>query len=354
MIKTILASGQNQKNLLKINNEGSLFTINVADKNESLLSKTFSNETGSNMAVNAAISGTPVNIWDGTGVGDTGTPDFAFTVTAGSAIENTISMKSGTNGLDVNLPDKEKLTFTGSTDMTTSEALQFYINPQTGWGIGPKLEIELRYLGTRYGNKLDVTTYMADELIGTWKLVNIPLVDFGVPIGLVDEIRLKAKNFAKVFYLDDFQHGAFGGGTGVNPIYLLKPSPLKRYRLKNIIITIVDGSAATGTRQSWDSTNFGNLPALPAGVLYTIKRNWGSEITSFVFTNIINVLAYTENINEMIGVNVTTLNLNLNIDEIALNGDTDDEMKITIRDDLSGLIAFTVVGQGIIKDLKYV
>lgn len=356
MLKTFIASGQDKRNLTKVNEEGALFTVTVSDVAERPLLKPFSNSTGSNMAVNAAIGGTPSNIWDGTGVGDTGANDFTFGAGGGTtAVEDTLSMHAGTNGLNVNMPNKGRLDFTNvptPTDMTASSTLQFWIQPQVGWITGGILEIELRYLGTRYGNKLDAVSYMADELVGTWKLVSIPLVDFGAPVGLVDEIRFKAKNTSKVFYFDDFQHGVFGGGTGVDPIYVLQPSPLERYRIEKIIITITDNSAATGTRQSWDSTNFGMLTALASGVLFTVERDWGSELTSLVFSSAASLLTYTERANEVIGVNVTSLNFNIDTNGVLLRGDTADKMKITIRDDLSGLLAFTAAAQGTARDLK--
>lgn len=347
MINSIVRSGDSAQNYLKVNNDGFLFAIPAADEEEELLLQLFSNDTGSNMAVNAS-TGTITNIWDGTGVGDTGTNDFTVT-TDGTATETAAAMKEGTNGLDVALVDRNKLFFGGTTNMSSSSLVQFWIQPITGWQAGKELRIELRDTNGRIGNRLNVINYMAGELIGTWKLVQIPLVDFGAgTIGTVTTVRLEARNANKNFYLDSLVHGS-PAGTGVDPIYLLKPSSDQTFRVTELNITLTSASASTTVRQSWDPTNFANIGALASGILFFIERHKGEEVITRSITRLLDLISLASSVDEVIGINQTTINIRVDIRSILLNGRSNDQLRIIVRDDLSSLSALTVNTRGIIR-----
>lgn len=304
----------------------------------------------SNFAINGTIAagGGVTNIWDGTGVGDTGTLDWVPSSNgAVPPLETPLAMQSGTNGLDVQLLAGDRLFFNTltPTDMSLSQSISFWIQPQVGYVAGPQMRTELRYLGKRQGGRVDAEMYMGIPTVGVWQQVVIPIADFG-NVGLVDEIRIQARNVDKFFFIDGVMHGSIVGPTS-DPLFTFYPVKDYTNAIESVNITLTGTSQVGGG--SWDISDFGNgLPLVSSLLLRVIQQNTVTNV--FNFLNNGDLVEHSSNLKSVVGPTITTQSYDINMGNILMHLERGDRMEIIARADLTALLSAKASARGIYFD----
>jgi len=120
-----------------------------------------------------------LNVWDGTGTDDTGTPDWAVT---GAGIESAGAARTGTNGWDTQSQSggaTTKFNYGSLLDVAAQTGLSFWVQPKE-YPANATLQVYWEDAGNVLnGNILDVDNY-SGMTIDIWNGVGIPIEDFGL------------------------------------------------------------------------------------------------------------------------------------------------------------------------------
>jgi len=320
------------------------------------LNQYFKNKSGfTDMNINGGTGGSiNVNIWDGAGIDDIGTNDFTPTLKTNSDLlaETAGSMKNGTNGLDIDIVDELRFNYGPAKDISAASILKFWIQPRTGWTTTvDQLRLEVRDNNGRIGNRVDIQNYMATPALNVWQLVQIPLTDISVnPLSFsaVDEFRIGARGARKVFYMDDFKATSLAAVDINDTFFYVQPSLTEIYNIDSIVVAIESNSPVNGARISFNSDEFGSLGMLSAGVLLELQKDTKMQ-TVATFKNNFDLLCRSKNHNELIGETKTAVSFDLDC-RITLSGKHKDKLKVSIRDNLTGLSGFKMVAFGNIEN----
>ena len=282
------------------------------------------------MNINAAFSGTPEGIHDGTDAvlwtasAVTGIWDFASTAQA----------HSGTKSIDATLTnnnDAALFTDGGTISMTGFVALTgwIYVNKLTGSG-AKGVELQARLNGVDQGNPIDLVNFADFGIVGAWQKFTIQISLMGLSDETINELEIVTLNAAGSFeyYLDDMQWEQLGGFN-----YTVFPAPGTWFRTQLVEFTFKDAIA------SLDMGKFMALSALTNGVQLTVQTR-GSILFVPPFRAMEDFLLFPGseiNSREDDGTNIYLKIRSPNPEEIVLKSELGDFVNVFVADDLSGL-----------------
>lgn len=311
----------------------------------------FNPQFGTNMAVNGAFGGTPVEIHDGLdNVYWTGTSIVGTSVT----FDSTDRANTGTQSVYFNRASVGDITqfASGSTiDLTNYSALTMFINVDSAWAADSADSIEIYGYNTGTASQVGVAVklenYFSEQIFDTWHKLSIPLTDMNLEASTVDAFRIQTvakSRRAPRWYLDDFQIEETGGGIE----FRIDSEKGFINHVGKVFLSFVDdisGSVVNGTMPGLSYNKLMGLNELENGAVFTIQQ--GGKITGqfnyknlydFIFGGAEIISAISDGTNTAI-----TIGIEWNVD---LDYRHRDFMSIVINDDLSGLIIFNVVAAG--------
>lgn len=284
------------------------------------------------MAVNGSSSWAE-DVWDGTGVGDTGT-DWTR---GGVGSEQAAAKHSGTNGLDTGATSQNDVwwfDYGSDRDLEASfDSISFWINPQA-FPEESKVRCAWAQSGSSslVGTPCQITNYVPNMDLDVWQRVTIPLSDFNLT-GNVGRFIIQARQTDdQRFYFDDFD---LLNSTGDGP-YKFRILGESGKKLHVSRITLLVAASETG----WNSDAFGNISGglelgliLRQGIISTQELLW--SITMKTNMELFGAMVPSDPINFYDGEQMIVFNVTPEKSSIVL--DDDSGLEFVVRDDLSTL-----------------
>ena len=297
---------------------------------------------GSNMAVNAAVSGTPEGVHDGTD----STLWTGSNITGSSVtFDSTTRPNNGTKSVEVDTPALNDVwQFDKGSDLTVSSynTLSFFINVDKGWDGGDSIEIygwdTTPVLGGVQGVAVAIEDYFNETNFDTWQQVIIPLSDMNLTSGTIDALRMgyvaQGSGQRPTFYIDDMQFEETGGAVE----YSLGLTRGKNFRIHRLTFSIAD-TGTGGTAKAYNQ--IGAIAALTVGTSLMIEKD-GEQLLNLTIKQLSDMLDVGFTISNVVDDGTDTY-MNVTIDfsqdrPLVLNTSTLDELTVTLNDDLSGLL----------------
>lgn len=234
---------------------------------------TRSDDNSEVMSVDGKASGSPVNLWNGTGVDDTGSDWTA----SGEGSETTASKKEGTNGWDTGATtttnDETVFDNESMIDVNgTYDELEFWMQPKA-YPTGSKFRI--RFVDSSdnlVGNNVLVDNYVSNMDLDVWQKVSIPISDFNLD-GNVQKLQFRYRNaVGQHFWFDDIEVTASSGG-GPYKFTIEAPDANTLYHVSMATVLLMAPTSG------WNSDAFGNIASgLDKGLLLRHRRKSTSEV----------------------------------------------------------------------------
>lgn len=364
MLNTTISHGDAEAHVIKKNGNNGLVTYGHELYDYERKTVFIQNATyGINMAVDAALTGTPLNIHDGTDNsywtasvtnGPSSKFDFAST---DRAYSGTKSIKAN----KVNVGGSFQVANTGTIATSGYQTVSMYVNVDKNWAANDGDSFELYGYNTstssQIGDAVNIQDYFNELDFDTWQKLNIPLSNLNLSASTIDAFRVEcvSKVNGPTFYIDEWQLEASANGESV--VEFKGGAPLGTEFLVDSIrfyfVDALDTSLVNNSMPNLSYDKFLGLPALTNGI--TMQRIEEGEIKFSVnakkMWDLIKGGAYIKNVISD-GTN-TGLVLELNFDEEAVIRSKDgDYISISISDDLSPLIEFTSEMSGKIRNIE--
>lgn len=303
----------------------------------------FADDTGNvDQNVNASGAGTLTGIHNGgdsvlfTANAEVGTWDFASTTQANSGTQ---SIALGGSSADI-------ASFTNASDLTVTDysSLRGFIYITSWPNNGNKnVQIQLYLNGAAVGNSVNLSTYVDTAVQDSWQLFTIPMLDFGVTTAQFDAVWLtmvdSGAGSAPAGFLDDLS--LVGAGTGGSKDFIVKPPVDETWVVTRMKWTAVATSSAL-KYEEW----FG-IPGLTNG--YTVSfRSKGKSQLNFTARNFFEMAQYPNVTLDIISGTNSLFEVYFDIPEEqqVLLGNLEQEIVLTVRDDLSSMVRFRASMQG--------
>ncbi|HUX30703.1 MAG TPA: hypothetical protein VMV78_08775 [Thiobacillus sp.] len=312
----------------------------------------FTNDTyGADMNKNVTFAGTPDAVytdnaqWTMSAI--TGTWDFDET-TIKQGGTKAIDAASTINGSTAQAAKGGDLTVASYTALTG----YMYI---TGWPATGTKGVEVIGWdtgdGAAVGVALDIADYVDTSVFGAWQQFAIPLPNFEFDATTIDALRFRTISLgagaAPDYYLDTVQFEE----TGTPLLYTIRPNAGTWFHVNRIRMTIADNWVSTLQDASLPEISYDSIlgvSALTSGLLY--QRIQGGE-TAFTFPvrqvsdwmqmpGCIMPIAIGDATNTLIALEIP-----FEVPEI-LKAEDDDELRVTVQDNLSGLLLLRMVAAG--------
>lgn len=222
--------------------------------------------------VNGLSAGAQLDVWDGSGAGDTGA-DWA--PTGDGSEQPAADAGDGTNGWDTGAVGPNSNTdFDNGAEIdvaNTYDTLTFKLQPKA-YPNNAQFQIQWKNaVGAVIGQTLTIANYTANMDLDVWQQVQIPIADFNLSAN-VQRLNFSYKVGNQHHYLDDISMQAAGGGGGPFVFQVAAPDPVTRYHVSMLVLMM--SAPAVG----WNSTNFCDQPALASGLLLRQRKISTAEI----------------------------------------------------------------------------
>jgi hypothetical protein len=316
-------------------------------KSKPLLNDTY----GPNLNQNAAASGTPDGVHNGTdtalwtGSSLSGTWDFASTAQAQAGTKS-IDATGTTNG------DQAQLERSSAIASSSYNSLSGYIyltsyNPSKN-----QILLQFRLAGVNVGVSVNLGDVIDTGVLNAWQSFDIPLSNFSL-IGNIDQLiiqTVRTSGSPPDYYLDTVQLEEAG-----TLIYSAEADQGTIFEFQTFDMILVDDLVGTLVNNSMPALAYNkilNLSSLTNGI--TIRRFKGDEVQfSLVARKLSDFLFAAFEIGDVFGDGTNTLiKLRARLDWWApLDFRTRDRLEIVIADDLSSLIEARAVIRG--RERKY-
>jgi hypothetical protein len=285
------------------------------------------------MNIDGRASGSPVNLWNGTGIDDTG----ADWTASGTGSETTASKKNGTNGWDTGVAALNDDTVFNNGSMVdidgSYDSLDFWMQVKA-YPVGSKMKIRwLDSADSVVGNNVNVDDYVDNMDIDEWKAVSIPIEDFGLD-GNVQKLQFRYRQVAgQQYWFDDIETVSSDGG-GPYKFRVAALDANTRYHLSMAAVLI------TATSTGWASDAFGNISA---GLLHGLKlrhrrMSTSETIWKFVSRNNMQLFGqYYPQESFTFSDNLLMVGFMVKPDRAEVIITNDDVLEFLVRDDLSSL-----------------
>ena len=354
MLKTLIADPLSKIQAAVVNGdeENALVVATRPLKVYTNVLRFFTNDDyGADMNQNAAAGGTPELVHNGIDSVLWTATDIVGGVK--TTFDSTDRAYAGTNSIKVdNSPvnDVFQLDKGSDLDCTGYTSLTMYINVDKDWKDGDVIELYGWDTGTglQVGDAVDLSDYFSYLVYDVWHKIVIPLTDMGDLSGYttLDALRVRivaAEGKSAKFYLDTIQFEE----TGTPIKFTLKPTLGTWLHVSSFQILIADayaGTLADGTMPSIPYDALLGVSKLATGITY--KRVTQEEVISSA--NIQQFLDFMAFSNAKVtgygsdGTN-TWVTVNMQFTEpVILKEEDEDEMSLTVNDDLSGLLVLKV------------
>jgi hypothetical protein len=224
------------------------------------------------MNIDGRAAGTPVNVWNGTGAGDTGA-DWS---TSGEGSETAESKHDGTYGWDTGVTTDGTATFFdygSEQDIAgTYDEVDLWVQPKA---FPTSSRLQIRWLDSTdspVSDQLRVDQYAANMDLDVWQKVSIPVADFNLT-GAAQKLRLRYGNTAgQRYWFDDIELVA-SSGAGPYTFRIEAPDANTIYHVTMAVLLIA--APATG----WNLNAFANIAGgLTTGLVFRHRRKSASEM----------------------------------------------------------------------------
>lgn len=308
--------------------------------------KPFFNPTfGFDMNVNAAFSGSPDFVHDGTD-----SVLWALTEPVGTRVtaDSTARPQNGTKSIEWdngNVGDIMQLARASTINVADYVALTLSVNVDSDWDVLDCFEIYgYDTVGAaEISGRLALEDFFQPLEFDAWHNLVIPIGNFAFTESSFDTLRIEnvTRDGAKSpkFYIDDMQWEQLGAPA----TFTIAPSAGKIFLADTVRLIIVDDIASTvanGTMHGLSYDQFMGLASLPNGVLFSFTINGSttgfplSNFSDMAFLGGLNVETISDGVNTMVVHDVSTET------PFLLDSRTGDSASITVSDDLSGTILF--------------
>lgn len=358
MINSVIVDGTGTEQAAKVKSDHTristglvTYTHPVEEYNNII--RYFTNNTyGNKLNINAAATGTPDNVHNGT-------DNTYWTATALSGVwvfNSTTQAHTGTKSIDgtgTKHLDEAQFERASNIDLASYVSIAAYIYIVSWPVTGKNITIRFRLAGADVSNAINISEYVNINTTGVWQVFNIPFEDFTFTSTTVDQVVIQtiatgAGNPVN-FYLDDIKVEEVGGAIQ----YLLEPDNSKVWLLDKVnfkfidninSLTTISGSTQTATLANLSYNKFLGVAALSNGFIFrryrkdNIIANFNAKQLSDMYgigeTKITDL--FSDGTNTFMNISVS-FNPPMLIEEIF-----NDRLSIIIADDLSGLIDLEV------------
>tara|TARA_R110002020_G_scaffold175493_1_gene367385 strand:+ start:4933 stop:5967 length:1035 start_codon:yes stop_codon:yes gene_type:complete len=285
---------------------------------------------GFNLNQNAAFSGTPLGVHNGT-------DNIYWTASAlsGSWVFDSITQaQAGTKSIDATgtTNNNEALLSTSNIDSADYTALTgwIYIGQWSDRGSLKEVEIEFRLNGVLVGNSINLSTYVNEFDFDTWQKFTIPLTAFSSENETVNQIRIRTRDVGggppPDYFLDSIQLEE----VGVPIVYEVIPDADYGY-IESITVVVAD-NVTTLSYDSFLGVSMNN------GITVQSIRNGEEKFTSTIKTlgDLLQGQEIKNSINDGVNSFLTT-SIQFN-PPLPFNKATQDSFRVTVNDDLSSLL----------------
>jgi len=294
---------------------------------------------GFNLNQNAAFSGTPLGVHNGT-------DNIYWTASALSGswvFDSTVQAYDGTKSIDATgtTNNNEALFSNSSTDLTSYTALTgwIYITQWSDRGTLKEIELEFRNSGTLIGNIVNISTYVNEFDFDTWQKFTIPLTDFGAEEETINQIRVRTRDIGggppPDYFLDAIQLEEVG-----TPIEFTVLPTTDYGFIESITVVMADNISSTVTNGTMTGLSYDSFMgvSMTNGITVQSVRNGEEKFTSTIRT-MGDLLQGQEIINSISDGTNTFLTTSIKFDPpLPFNNKTQDSFTVTVNDDLSGLL----------------
>ena len=315
---------------------------------------------GADMNQNVSAGGTAVEVHDGTdNVYWTATDIVGGgKTTFNSPDQNHTALGALSVKVD-NSPINDVFQFDKGSDLdcTAYASLTIWIYVDKDWVVGDSISI---YgwdtgTGTQVGTAVLLEDYFNFLSYDNWQKISIPLTDFGdlSSSTTLDALRIaqRARRGAKApkYYLDDIQFEEIG-----TPIkFTLKPELGTWLHVNSFQILIADaysgivtvaGATENATTPNIPYDSLLGVPKLGIGIAYR-RTTAGEVISSASIQQFLDFMGFSNAIVTGSGSDGTNTWVSVNMqftEPVILKDEDDDEMSLTVNDDLSGLLVLRV------------
>jgi hypothetical protein len=341
-----------QASVVEKHDENALVVATIPLQTYTNVLRFFSNDDyGVDMNQNAGTGGTPVEVhngidtvlWLATDIVGGGKTTFDST---DQAYAGTKSIKIDNSPVD----DVFQLDKGSDLDCTGYVGISMWVYVDKDWKVGDQIDL---YgwdtgLGLPVGTPVDLSNYFTFDQFDVWHKLFIPLTAMGdlATSTTLDALRFRivaADGKSPKAYFDVIQFEQ----TGTPIKYTLKPDLGTWLHVNSFQILLADAYAGTLADSSMPSIPYDSFFAvtkLPVGIIY--NRTTNTEVISAA--NIQQFLDFMAFSNATItgsgsdGTN-TWVTVNMQFTEpVILKAEDEDEMSLTVNDDLSGLLVLRV------------
>jgi hypothetical protein len=312
--------------------------------------KAITNPTnGLDMAVNAAFSGTPEGIHDGTdstlwtGSALSGTWDFASTTQAFAGTKSVEAI----NTVDGNEAQFQDGTTTDTSAFTAITGAVYL----TSWATSGTKEVELRLrlAGVDVGGIVSLSGYIDISVLNVWQTFVIPIADFGAGGATIDQLIVKTVDIgggaAPNYYLDALQFEETGG-----EIYTVEADKNSIYTITSLQISMADAYDSTLASSSVPKITYNTLlgvSKLTNGIGFKLTTGDVVRFNS-TFQQHIDFMSFPGMTTQSGGDGTNTwLTYTVNFEPgFVLDGRIGDKLEVTLADNLSGLLYMRMLVRG--------
>jgi hypothetical protein len=307
---------------------------------------------GVDMNINAAYSGTPESIHNGT-------DNVYWTATAISGVKFTFDSllqnhtPAGTKSVWSNrsaVGDTAQFAKGSSLDLSDYVAITFWIYVEDNWAAGDSVILYGWDTATgAVGISIAIEDYIESGRFGSWQKAAVPLEQMNLVGETVDSLRLEIatrSGLAPSFFIDDIQFEEVGEAA----VFTLAPDPgtwfwVDQYRA--VFAAPYDTSQVDGTVPGLSYDDFLGINIVN-GIVYLEQSARSSN--AFAFRQLSDVLqiptlsdfgVINDGTNTMIWFATKNLSPGL-----VLKAEDDESINFIIQDDLSGLLLARVIAVG--------
>ncbi len=305
----------------------------------------FRNETyGLELNQNAAVSGTPDGIHDGTDTSLWTASALSGTWTFNSAFTGTGWPTNGTQSIDATATTNgDQALFTRGSSVASSSysSLSGKIYLTAFDSSRHQVLAFFRLAGVQDGVSVDITDFVDSGSLNTAQSFVIPLSTLGVT-GNIDELviqTVRSSGSQPDYYLDELQLE-----QGGSIVYTSEPGTGEVYQFDVVELLLADALDTTLLNASMPNLSYDQIldvSQLTNGINFRVQVS-GKTLFSATFRDLGDLLIAAFNI-ESLGCDGTNTFLKLTArlsDFVTLRNDRRDKFELTISDDLSGLLRF--------------
>jgi len=308
-------------------------------------------ELGIEMAINGAFGGTPVGVHDGI-------DSALWTASSINGVKFTFNStdqaNSGTRSVKTDnaaLNDVMEFDKGSDLDLSSYVGITMFIYVDKDWSIGDNWIMYGWDTGTglQVGNSINLSDYFNEFQFDEWHNISIPLGDMGLTSETIDAFRIEQNargTKGPKFYIDDFQVEE----TGASKTFIVEAPPNTLYYITEFRFSYVDAYDPALLNSNMPNLSYDKilgLAKLTNGITFSRVRKGVSLFSATIKSVGDSLKGGADLINEISDGTNTCITIRTTfLEPVLLDSRFEDNISITINDDLTGLISFTVIATG--------